>query len=742
TELARRQGNISQSYPVSFRGNPATPAFNATGVNYPAKPAGVPFFDAEQAYKHFKESVPPDQREALMSEIIMAKLTQHPHLRQAITKNGGVKWLEQCEHTVIGNIFWEGKGKGSGFVRALMIGYEQSLQQARTGKPENPYLLVPYIGHQNPAKERHRVKDRAMAQQATKFIGFVQEDYAKVSSTQDYLNNWKKYGLANTGKYTSSDVVMVSGHGDWNRNAQGEQISPEILQNLFQEKYAPELEKAISVQATIVVGNARGMDQLIRGYLQEKGYNFTNQRGFVKATAVAPKQDTRKGESRRPTYPRIQMVFPLKGFSQQSPNPLTNAPLKGKPNQTGVTTTFEAMRGHGRVHTTRTFKGVDPYTAWKVKEGDYAIAYSGNQEILCKVGKQYPITPYMINDPQFRQKWGEMEKHHPDFLLSYHQGYEQKGNTNHYGMYLEPIGDYKNGKVYDFETGKEIQLDSDLEDKLSQPNQSQASQAPTPQPKLNLFTAVASHNNYQSIAYTFEDTLQQSSSELLENTPLLKAEGMALAKGLLQANQYAQSKGETITVVVNTSRSDLQNSYKQHKNWFDQKFPQVQVAWSIISEHDPKLQATLEAAQKGLQNLHRDGMRNPKSHSQDLQWKNSQQLIPSLKALYKTAEAHGKVKFNPQTQEHILDGKQYKLVHNSETMTTVLLDKQQGKQLLHARYDETQKAIIPLPVKLIDPTQPNCTEEDVQKFNQVVADSLKYFQGQESRSQPTSDLAQ
>ncbi|MGK7944825.1 MAG: ATP-dependent RecD-like DNA helicase, partial [Microcystaceae cyanobacterium] len=42
TELARRQGNISQSYPVSFRGNPATPAFNATGVNYPAKPAGVP----------------------------------------------------------------------------------------------------------------------------------------------------------------------------------------------------------------------------------------------------------------------------------------------------------------------------------------------------------------------------------------------------------------------------------------------------------------------------------------------------------------------------------------------------------------------------------------------------------------------------------------------------------------------------------------------------------------------------
>ena len=136
-----------------------------------------------------------------------------------------------------------------------------------------------------------------------------------------------------------------------------------------------------------------------------------------------------------------------------------NYPLKtGSKNSLPVDSCFEAMRGYGRVHTSRAF---EPYSAYGVKEGDIMLAYRGRDrelpeaQIALKVGKQYQITPAMLNDPQYQQQWSQMEKHAPQALPEFFAGDIAKGKTI-WGMNFEPLGDYRDGKIYDFGTGKEI----------------------------------------------------------------------------------------------------------------------------------------------------------------------------------------------------------------------------------------------------------------------------------------------
>ena len=130
TELSKFKGNVQNSYPVSFRDNP----FRAKATDGPEKyfqdkPAGEPFLSAEDAYQHFKKTTPVDQRQQLMTEIISAKLEQHPKLTQAIEKQGGTAWLETCEHTTAARGFWEGKGRDSPFIAALIDAYEQVMEK-------------------------------------------------------------------------------------------------------------------------------------------------------------------------------------------------------------------------------------------------------------------------------------------------------------------------------------------------------------------------------------------------------------------------------------------------------------------------------------------------------------------------------------------------------------------------------------------------------------------------------------
>jgi len=120
TELSFKKGTVHQHYPVRFR--------------------VVDYVDAELAYNAWKEEVGwrnMPALEILVAEIIACKLRQHPRLVKAISKHGGVAWLETCEHQTFGRTQsfkrWEGNGRQSAFLRALIIAYEEVLTQPEGG---------------------------------------------------------------------------------------------------------------------------------------------------------------------------------------------------------------------------------------------------------------------------------------------------------------------------------------------------------------------------------------------------------------------------------------------------------------------------------------------------------------------------------------------------------------------------------------------------------------------------------
>jgi hypothetical protein len=123
----------------------------------------------------------------------------------------------------------------------------------------------------------------------------------------------------------------------------------------------------------------------------------------------------------------IQMVYPLK--------------MHGEVNRLPVDTCIEAMRGHGRSHTTRRF---EPYAAYNFKEGDIAIAYAGEQKVAFQVGKQYKISQEMLTDGEYQKQWVSMEKHGAKELLTF------QGHSNTWGMHFQPLGDYVDGKIVPF----------------------------------------------------------------------------------------------------------------------------------------------------------------------------------------------------------------------------------------------------------------------------------------------------
>jgi len=106
-----------------------------------------------------------------------------------------------------------------------------------------------------------------------------------------------------------------------------------------------------------------------------------------------------------------------------------------------VDTCIEAMRGHGRSHTTRRF---EPYAAYNFKEGDIAIAYAGEQKVAFQVGKQYKISQEMLTDGEYQKQWVSMEKHGAKELLTF------QGHSNTWGMHFQPLGDYVDGKIVPF----------------------------------------------------------------------------------------------------------------------------------------------------------------------------------------------------------------------------------------------------------------------------------------------------
>lgn len=331
TVEAKESGKIQGDYPVSFRDNAAVPAGIYGPETYTQDKAnGIPFLSAEQAYQHYKTTVALEaQREQLMTEIIQAKLEQHPKLFAAITQRGGVEWLENCTHYVTSNRdnYWEGKGKESPFIRALIEGYSRVLenslfvipqvspelqpkhsQQTIVTSPElqpkdsqqtiatfpkslpkdseqeittSPKTSNPlaYLQPLNAAVAPHMQKDVAMAEVATQFIGISSAPPETPSSTRNYQQAWGE--RANTGVYSANDTVMVSGSGPWRG------VTQQQILETFTNHYVPLIDKAIASNSSFVVGNAAGTDQLVQQYLQEHGYKLETVRdGYTRAVQL------------------------------------------------------------------------------------------------------------------------------------------------------------------------------------------------------------------------------------------------------------------------------------------------------------------------------------------------------------------------------------------------------------------------------------------------------------------------
>ncbi|MCC2692838.1 hypothetical protein [Nodularia sp. LEGE 04288] len=147
-----------------------------------------------------------------------------------------------------------------------------------------------------------------------------------------------------------------------------------------------------------------------------------------------------------------QPIFKQTAISQPQtisgkPIPM-NYPLimRGESNSLPVDTCIDAMRGYGRTHTTRAY---EPYKQYGFKEGDIAIASGGGKEVAFRVGKQYQITQQMMSDPTYQQQWAQMEKHSAKALPELFTGKQKV-----WGLQMEPLGDYVDGKIVAFPTPK------------------------------------------------------------------------------------------------------------------------------------------------------------------------------------------------------------------------------------------------------------------------------------------------
>ena len=145
----------------------------------------------------------------------------------------------------------------------LTVENHQKNSPQTNGLTANPLFQLKPI---NDAVAEHMKKDMAMAEVATQFIGKSAAPPETPSSTRNYEQVWGQQ--ANTGNYSKDDIIMVSGSGPW-RGVTSEQI----LQT-FENHYKPLLDKAVGAKSSFVVGNAKGTDQLVQNYLQEKGYKL------------------------------------------------------------------------------------------------------------------------------------------------------------------------------------------------------------------------------------------------------------------------------------------------------------------------------------------------------------------------------------------------------------------------------------------------------------------------------------
>lgn len=129
---------------------------------------------------------------------------------------------------------------------------------------------------------------------------------------------------------------------------------------------------------------------------------------------------------------RIQMVFAL----QPQGEPL----LTPEP----INTCIAAMRGWGRVHTTRNAR---PSTQWGFKQGEIAIAVGAQgEQVAFRVGAEYRISVEMAENPHYQRYWSHQEKHGTPYLRQL----IHKNSLNLWGLPMTPMGDWVDGSIIPF----------------------------------------------------------------------------------------------------------------------------------------------------------------------------------------------------------------------------------------------------------------------------------------------------
>lgn len=142
TELAKSKGNISQSYPIVYKGNT--------------------YRDVEEAYQKLKDKSEASTKPALensnnyklMVNLIAVKLKTYPQLTNEITNKGGSAWILSSTHQPTNaNTIWETGGE-NWFIRALNEAYLFNQQQAPvTNKVEvEANYYTPELLRANPNK--------------------------------------------------------------------------------------------------------------------------------------------------------------------------------------------------------------------------------------------------------------------------------------------------------------------------------------------------------------------------------------------------------------------------------------------------------------------------------------------------------------------------------------------------------------------------------------------------------------
>ena len=166
------------------------------------------------------------------------------------------------------------------------------------------------------APEKYANKEVIKVNRATQFIG----EGTERSNTQKYANIYDRYGLANTGQYTASDVIFVSSNG--RRTGRVNPVSEGVLQRAYKN-----IDLAIEAGASFIMDTASHLEKTgkrynigevqLAEYLESKGYKREGRTGIWNPGRVNPYdilfKDTGIGDS---NYQLAQTARNIPGISE------------------------------------------------------------------------------------------------------------------------------------------------------------------------------------------------------------------------------------------------------------------------------------------------------------------------------------------------------------------------------------------------------------------------------------------